>query len=77
MLGVFAIAAVYVLGLWWCYEVICRFRDDVQEIRQCDETVRRVVIVGIWAVTVLIAIPLVLYGYVVVVRLVSSAGALF
>jgi len=77
MLGVFAIAAVYILGVWWCYEVIGRFRDDVQEIRECNEAVRTLVIVGIWGVTVIIAIPLVIYGWVIIVRLVSFAGEVF
>ncbi len=54
---------LYILGLWWCYVVIRRYRQDVQEIRELREFVRTGAIVFIWALTVIIAILLVRYSF--------------
>jgi len=51
--------ALLVLGVVWCKEVIGRFRNDVEELRGCEDKVRKAVIVGMWAVTVLIALMVV------------------
>ena len=72
MYRVFAIAVLYVLGLWWCYEVICRLPDEIQEIRQVKQVSRTVAIVFIWALTVIIAAVLVRYGFAVIKATVSS-----
>lgn len=62
MYRVFAIAVLYFLGLWWCYEVICRLPEDIQEIRQVKQVSRTVAIVFIWALTAIIAVVLIRYG---------------
>lgn len=36
--------ALYLLGLSWCYEVITRVRDDVEELREVKDTTRRATI---------------------------------
>lgn len=51
---------LFVLGVIWCKEVISRFRSDVEELRGCEDKVRKAVIVGIWAVTVLIALMVII-----------------
>ncbi|UCG55876.1 MAG: hypothetical protein JSU70_13510 [Phycisphaerales bacterium] len=61
-----AIAGLYVLGVWWCYEVVRRFRRDVQEIREQREVVRTGAIVFVWALTVVIAVVLIRYTLVVI-----------
>jgi hypothetical protein len=53
------VVALYALGIYWCYEVIRRLPQDVQEIRQLKETTRRVAIVVMWIMTVVIAALLV------------------
>ena len=65
-----ALAALYILGLWWCYEVIGRFREDVKEIRELKEITRRAVIIFIWAITAIIAIVLIVYGFVIMKELI-------
>ncbi|MFC1739283.1 hypothetical protein ACFL1G_09580 [Planctomycetota bacterium] len=62
MFYVFALAALYILGLWWCYEVIRRFREDVQEICELKEITRTVAIIFVWFLTVIITILLITYG---------------
>ena len=64
------LAALYILGLWWCYEVIGRFREDVKEIRELKEITRRAAIIFIWAITVIIAIVLIVYGFVIIKELI-------
>lgn len=65
------LAALFIFGVYWCYEVIRRLRDDIQELREVKETTRRAVIIIIWAVTVVIAILLVRYSVVIIARLAS------
>ena len=63
-----AIAAMYIFGLWWCYEVITRFRRDLREIFELKEVTRTVVIIFIWIITIPIMLALVLYGCVLINR---------
>ena len=65
-----ALAALYILGLWWCYKVIGRFREDVKEIRELKEIARRAAIIFIWAITAIIAIVLIVYGFVIIKKLI-------
>ncbi len=71
MFYVLALAGLYVLGLVWCYKVIGRFREDVQEIREVKEITRTAVIIFIWIITVIIGILLIRYSFVIIKGLVS------
>jgi hypothetical protein len=42
-----------VAGIWWCKEIIGRWRDDVEELKTPDWT-RRTVILGLWAFTLVV-----------------------
>ena len=66
MFRAFALAALYIFGLWWCYKVISRFREDVREILELREVVRTTVIIFIWGITVIILILLILYVFVII-----------
>ena len=66
-----AVVGLYVLGVVWCYQVIRRFREDVQEIREVKEAARRGAIIFIWALTVIIAIVLIRYGLAVMYGIAS------
>jgi len=70
-----AIAAIYIFGLWWCYQVITRFRQDLREIFELKEVTRTAVIIFIWIITIPIMLVLVLYGFVLIKRLVWFFGA--
>ena len=65
-----AIAAIYLFGLWWCYEVITRFRQDLREMFELKEVTRTFVIIFIWIITIPIMLSLITYGYVLIGRLV-------
>jgi hypothetical protein len=66
-----ALAGLYILGLAWCYHVIVRFREDVQEIREVKEITRTGAIIFIWIITVIIAIVLIKYSFVIIENLFS------
>lgn len=67
--GALAIAAIYIFGLWWCYEVITRFRQDLREIFELKEVTRILVIIFIWIITIPIMLGVIIYGYVLISRL--------
>jgi hypothetical protein len=71
-----AIAGLYILGLWWCYEVIRRFPDDLREIFELRETARTFAIVFVWIITVPLAFGVIGYGFVIIKRLVWFASTL-
>ena len=57
---------LYILGLWWCYEVICRFRQDLEELLTVKEILRKLAILFVWLLTVIIIIALVSFSIVMV-----------
>jgi hypothetical protein len=71
MFGALALGVLYLFGLWWCYEVICRLREDIQEIRQVKQISHTVAILFVWVLTVIIAALLIRYGLVVIRTTVS------
>lgn len=71
MFHAFALVGLYILGVWWCYEVIGRFREDIHEIRELKEITRKAAIIFIWAITVIIAIVLIVFSFVIIKNLFS------
>lgn len=67
--GLLLNAILLALGVVWCYQVIKRWRSDVEELRQVEDPIRRAVIIGIWVVTVLIALAVINFavGFVIAV----------
>jgi hypothetical protein len=66
-----AIAGAYILGCWWCYEVIHRFPQDVKEIFQDKQVARTIAIMIVWVLTVPIALALIFYGFILMRNLIS------
>ena len=54
--GLIINAVLFAIGTYWCYEVFGRWRSDLEELREVEDKYRKAVIIGIWAVTVVIAI---------------------
>ena len=54
--GLLINAILFALGAGWCYAVFKRWRSDLEELREVKDIVRKVVILGIWAVTIVIAV---------------------
>ena len=53
---------LFVLGLIWCYKVIQRLPDDIQEIREVHETGRTIGIIIVWIITLFIAIAIIFFA---------------
>ncbi len=74
--GLLINAILFALGAGWCYAVFKRWRSDLEELREVKDIVRKVVILGIWAVTVVIAILVVNFAGGVIGKIASGIGGL-
>ena len=63
-----ALLSLYIFGIHWCYIVIRRFRDDIQEL--CEKGIApKVAIIFVWIITVPIAIAMVVFAFVIIGRI--------
>ncbi len=53
-LGMVLNSILLVAGLFWCKEVFERWQDDVAELKQSEDRVKKGVIVFIWLLTLVI-----------------------
>lgn len=67
---------LFALGVYWCYKVIERWREDLEELREVEETARKAGIIIIWAVTVVIAIAVAWFAFTVIARIISGLPGL-
>ncbi|MGA3267008.1 MAG: hypothetical protein ABSE16_09320 [Verrucomicrobiota bacterium] len=47
-------AILFALGIWWCKEILSRWRNDLAKMRNPDDQADRVMIVILWGITVLV-----------------------
>ena len=57
--GLLINAVLLALGAFWCYEMFGRWRSDLADLRDLDDTLGRAVIIGLWIITFVIAALLV------------------
>ena len=67
----------WALGVYWCNDVIKRFREDLTELREVESTIRKTVIIVLWFVTSVILIFIVISTYGVLKQIVPAAFRLF
>jgi hypothetical protein len=48
-------AALFAAGVYWCYEMLGRWRSDLDELRTGKDNMGKAVIVGLWVLTAVIA----------------------
>ena len=70
-------ALLSVLGLYWCYIVLKRFPDDLQELREIPDKVRKGVIIFVWFITAIIAIATVLLSRPLVIIIIKAIYDVF
>ena len=70
ILSAITIATLYILGLLWCYEVVVRFPRDMREMFELKEFTRTFVTIFIWLLTIPVMLAVIVYGYVIVTRLI-------
>ncbi len=68
---------LFVLGVYWCYVVVKRFPDDLQELREIPDKVRKGAIIFIWFITVIIAIAIVLLSRPRIIRIIKATYDVF
>lgn len=70
-------ALLFALGVYWCYVVVKRFPDDLQELREIPEKIRKGTIIFIWFITVIIAIATVLLSLPRITRTIKAIYDVF
>ena len=68
---------LFAYSVYWCYEVLRRFPNDLKELRQAPDNTRRGVIIFIWFLTVIIAIVVVLLSLPTVTRIIKAVYDIF
>ena len=68
---------LFALGVYWCYVVVKRFPDDLQELREIPDKVRKGTIIFIWFITVIIAIAIVLLSLPLIIRIIKAIYDVF
>ncbi len=56
-------AILFAFGVWWCKEILSRFRDDLAKMREPDDQADRVVIILLWCITVVILLVCILFAW--------------
>ena len=74
MFAVYGYAALYVLGLVWCYVVIARLPADLKGLTESRGIVWAFATIFVWFLTVIIAAALVMYTLVFVKIIVGLYG---
>jgi len=56
-------AILFALGIWWCKEMLSRWRDDLAKMREPDDTADRAVIIILWSITVVVLLLCILFAF--------------
>jgi hypothetical protein len=60
--GMLVQAILLVLGIWWCKEMLARWRDDLMKMREPDDRADRVVIIILWSITAVVLFLCIRFG---------------
>ena len=55
-------AIVFALGIWWCSEMLPRWRDDFDKFNQPNDWADRWVIIILWSITVVVLFLCIRFG---------------
>lgn len=44
-------AILFALGIWWCKEILSRWREDLAKLREPDDQADRAVVILFWIIT--------------------------
>ncbi len=48
-------AVLFAVGVYWCYEMFGRWRSDLADLRDLDDSLQKLVILGLWLFTFIVA----------------------
>lgn len=74
--GILINAVLLALGVYWCYEVFGRWRSDLADLRELDDKLQKAVIIGLWLITLVIAILVVNFAIGVIANIVEGIRSL-
>ncbi len=75
--GIVIDAILLALGVYWCYVMLGRWRSDLEELRTVDDNIGRAVIIGLWALTAVIAFFVINFAVGLVANIISGIRGLF
>ena len=55
-------AIVFALGIWWCKEMLSRWRGDLAKMREPDDQADRAVVIILWSITAAVAFLCIRFG---------------
>ena len=55
-------AILLALGAWWCIEILRRWRDDLEKLREPDDRADRPVVIILWSITAVVAFLCIRFG---------------
>lgn len=70
--GMLLDAVLFALGVYWCYEMFGRWRSDLADLRELDDNLQKVVIIGLWLLTLVIAVLVANFAYGLIARIVEG-----
>ena len=70
-------AILFALGVWWCKEILSRFRDDLAKLREPDDQADRIVIILLWIITVVILLVCLRFAWNISASIVRGVRALW
>ncbi len=70
-------AILFVVGGYWCYAMLGRWRSDLEELRTVDDNIGRVTIVGLWTFTAVIAFFVINFAVGVITSIISGIRGLW
>ncbi len=65
-------ALLLVAGLWWCKQILGRWRDDVAELKESQDILAKGVIVFFWLLTLAIIVLIVKFTWRIVNNIVTA-----
>ncbi len=70
--GMLLNVVLFGLGVYWCYEMFGRWRSDLTELRELDDSLEKLVIVGLWLVTFVVAAAVVYFAVQLIIPIVQA-----
>jgi hypothetical protein len=63
--GMLIQAILLALGIWWCMEILPRWRDDLEKLRKPNDRADRTVVIILWSITALVAFLCIRFGLII------------
>ena len=53
--GMLLNVVLFAVGVYWCYVMFGRWRSDLADLRDLDDSLQKLVIIGLWLFTLVVA----------------------